>query len=290
MTVSDQENQLVAQLIRLYDAREASNIADLIIENVTGLKKMDRMLNKTRSLSADQENQLIKYSAQLLREAPVQYVLHESWFFGQKFYVDESTLIPRPETEELVAWVVEDFGQLKNKREPAVKILEVGSGSGCIPIIIKKKLPGAELISCDISEAALQVAKKNSKDHGVTIDFLQLDFLDRNAWSRIPTVQCIVSNPPYVSAKEKASMRPNVLKYEPEQALFVPNEDPLIFYRAIGEFAREKLAHSGQIYVEINEHLGQESASLFSTQGFSRIEIKKDMQGKDRMIKATWLL
>jgi release factor glutamine methyltransferase len=185
--------------------------------------------------------------------------------------------------------LVNEFSALPKKTDYPVRILEVGTGSGCIPITLKKKLLTVELTSCDVSEAALHVAKKNSSTFETDINYLHLDFLNRTEWARIPSVDCIISNPPYVCAIEKETMRPNVLRYEPEQALFVPDQDPLIFYRAMADFGKDKLENSGRIYVEINENLAIEIASLFSAEGYSEIEIRMDMQGKQRMIKATWL-
>jgi release factor glutamine methyltransferase len=190
-------------------------------------------------------------------------------------------LIPRPETEELVEWVI------ANCKFPIdeLSILDIGSGSGCIPIALKRKLRKADVWGCDISEAALQVATRNAETLGAAINFLLLDFLNKEERRRLPSFDIIISNPPYVPEKDREQMHPNVLNYEPHTALFVSDNDALIFYKAIAEFAVEHLNPGGAIYLEIHEELGDAVLSLFTSKGY-KTELKKDMQGKDRMIKA----
>jgi release factor glutamine methyltransferase len=220
---------------------------------------------------------------------PVQYVLHEAWFAGMKLYVDERVLIPRPETEELVEWVVQEVrteGQdMDTAAHPTVNILDIGTGSGCIPIALKKKFPDSNVYGSDISRQGLEVARKNAVDQKIHIEFILSNILDNAAWDSLPAVDIIVSNPPYVLQADKASMRPNVLQFEPHQALFTTNDDPLQFYKAIGAFAKSKLLPKGKIFVEIHEELGQAVKDLFMSDGFASAEIKKDMQGKDRMVQ-----
>jgi release factor glutamine methyltransferase len=287
MTIHEAQQQLLFQLYHIYNNREAAAIADLVMENITDWKKIDRIINKQIPLSIPQNELLKKYTEELLMHKPVQYVLHEAWFCGMKLYVDENVLIPRPETEELIELVLEEAA---SKQLTADRILEIGSGSGCIPIALKKKLPGAEIYSCDVSKSALNIAKKNATDNDTDIHFLQLDFLSETERNKLPSFNIIISNPPYIPSLDKETIDANVVNFEPHLALFVDNNDPLIFYNAIADFAKEKLNPNGNVYVEIHENLAFNVKKLFSFKGFQHIEIKKDMQGKDRMIKATMLL
>jgi release factor glutamine methyltransferase len=299
MTLHEAQQQLTKSLYDLYDNREAATIADWVMEHVTGMRKIDRIMHKQSPLPPEQLDQLQQYTSELLAHKPVQYVLHEAWFCGLPFYVDESVLIPRPETEELVEWIVEEAGSQKSEaggqksEDPSyilpstsyLSILDVGTGSGCIPISLKKKLPQAEVYACDVSEQALAVASKNAAGQQTPVHFLQADFLNTATWPTLPAVDVIVSNPPYIPHHNQRSMLQNVLAWEPHLALFVPNEDALVFYDAIARFAQEKLRPGGHIFVEIHEDLGAQTKALFELKGF-RAEVKKDFQGKDRMVKA----
>jgi release factor glutamine methyltransferase len=211
---------------------------------------------------------------------PVQYILNEAWFYDIPFYVDRNVLIPRPETEELVDWIIKD-----HKNNDAITILDIGTGSGCIPVVLKRKLASAQIFSCDISKNALDVAGKNARKHKTDIHFMQLDFLDSNSWAQLPKADILVSNPPYIPHSAQSSMHGNVLKYEPHEALFVKDRQPLIFYEAIAAACKSVLLPNGKIYVEIYEGLGKKTAALFERLGYCPV-LKKDMQGKDRMIKA----
>lgn len=276
MTLQQAQQQLKEQLTTIYDSREAGNIADWVMENLTGWSKVDRLMHKQDELSNVQL--LEKYTQELLTHKPVQYVLHESWFCGLKLYVDESVLIPRPETEELVEWI--------SKEAKGKIILDVGTGSGCIPVALKKQLPQTVVYACDVSAKALQVAMKNASLHNTIINFVQLDFLHPSSWSMLPRVDILVSNPPYIPLKDKDSMNPNVVDHEPHIALFVQDNDPLIFYNAIADFAKFNLLPGGCIFVEIHEELAKAVEELFSNKGFSQTVIRKDMQGKERMVRA----
>lgn len=281
MTVQEATYFLLNQLRTVYSDGEASQVTDWIMEHLTGSKKAERMLYKNAAITEKEENLLHQYTKRLLAHEPVQYVLNESWFCGLKFFVDKNVLIPRPETEELVEWII------TNCRFPVdeLKILDIGTGSGCIPIALKRRIRKAEVWSCDVSEAALSVAKKNAITLGTEVNFLSLDFLDKNTWSQLPVFDIIVSNPPYVPVKDKETMQPNVLNYEPHTALFVPDNDALIFYKVIAEFGKKHLSKEGTIYLEIHEELGEATSELFQAAGY-KTELKKDMQGKDRMLKA----
>lgn len=280
MTVQAAQHHLMHQLSTIYDSREAANIADWVMENLTGFKKIDRLINKEASLNPQQLVLLEEYTGELLLHKPIQYVLHEAWFCGMKLYVDENVLIPRPETEELVEWIIAD-------KPSARSILDVGTGSGCIPIALKKKLPKAEVYACDVSKPALELAMKNAREHDTLVNFLQIDFLHKNNWPALPKVDILVSNPPYIPLKDKAAMNRNVVQYEPHLALFVQDNDPLIFYAALAGFALSNLLPGGAIYAEIHEDLGNSVQELFSAKGFAHTELKKDMQGKNRMIRVS---
>lgn len=283
MTIHLAYQRLLAQLYELYDNREAANIADMAIEHVTGQRKIERIVYKDLPVNEAQQNKLEKIADELLNQRPVQYVLGEAWFMDMKLMVNEHVLIPRPETEELVQWIIDDIIKSSNKE---VSVIDIGTGSGCIPIALKKKLPAINVSAIDVSKDTLHAAKLNSIELKAVIDFLHLDFLKEEEWKVLDKYDIIISNPPYIKQSEESAMRDNVLKYEPHLALFVPNEDALLFYKKIAKFCREHLKPEGSVYVEINEALGKEVAELFKKLGFTTVQLKKDMQGKDRMVKA----
>jgi release factor glutamine methyltransferase len=214
-----------------------------------------------------------------------------------KLFVDRNVLIPRPETEELVDWVISDVKQkgldVFNKNATAadktslLKILDVGTGSGCIALALKSAMPLAEVWGCDSSDEALNVARRNGSALNIRVDFQGVDFLDPAQQRLLPSVDVIVSNPPYIPLRDKHTIQPNVMDYEPHQALFVPDEDALVFYRALADFAMNRLHAGGNIYMEIHETLGNDVAELFKEQGYTNVELRKDMQGKDRMVKVS---
>jgi release factor glutamine methyltransferase len=282
MTIQEANQHIGNQLRTIYEGSEAENISDWVIEHLTGTKRTDRVIHKEKMISPEQESQLKQYLDRLLQHEPVQYVLNEAWFCGLKFYVDKNVLIPRPETEELVEWIISGC------KFPidTLSILDIGSGSGCIPIALKKRLGKADVWSCDVSPEALEVANRNATMLGINVKFIELDFLNEEQREKLPSFDIIVSNPPYIPAKEKEAMRLNVLEYEPAAALFVPDNDALIFYKAIADFGKKHLNNNGFIYTEINESLGEATASIFQSNGYQTV-IKKDMQEKERMIKAS---
>lgn len=309
MDLPQAQQQLSLQLKELYDEREAATIADWVMEKVTGLKKIDRILGKNKELAAAELDILKKYTAELVMHRPVQYVLQESWFCGLRFYVDENVLIPRPETEELVEWLLSEMGSAPESATSSetrpdrsaitspYSVLDAGTGSGCIAIslavALKKRLPQIlssappTIYACDISAEALAVAKRNAATHQTPIEFRQLDFLDDSQRSSLPSVQAIISNPPYIPIGEKSGMAPHVVGFEPHLALFVADNDPLLFYRALAACAIERLLPGGAIFMEIHEALAAPVIQLLHTAGFPHITLKKDMAGRDRMIKAT---
>jgi release factor glutamine methyltransferase len=282
MTIQQAQQQALLHLRLLYGEREAGNITDWVLEHITTKKRIDRLLDKQAELTAAQEAELASVLQQLSTHKPIQYVLGEAWFAGLRFFVNEHVLIPRPETEELVEWILQDQ-KLKDKNQ---KIIDIGTGSGCIPVTIKKQLPAVSMTAIDISADVLQVAQKNAAELQVAVEFEQVNFLDESTWHTLPVFDIIISNPPYIKQSEEKEMSQNVLAFEPSIALFVPDEDALLFYRKIAAFAKEHLEKTGCIYLEINEALGKEVVALYENNGFIT-ELKKDLQGKERMVKAS---
>jgi release factor glutamine methyltransferase len=297
MKLFEAEQYLKEQLKGIYDGQEADSIASLAIEHITGLSKTERVFKKQEQLLSSQSEQLQNHLLRLKTGEPIQYIMNKSWFYGMELYVDKNVLIPRPETEELVQWIIDDIkvsGKDVFVRKPMeadettqLKILDVGTGSGCIALALKKNMPKAEVWGCDVSEEALNVARRNGSTLDIRVDFQGLNFLDDAQQKLLPTVDIIVSNPPYVPLKDKEDMHLNVVDHEPHTALFVPDNDPLIFYKALAEFGKKRLYENGSIYMEIHEGLGQDVTDLFRENGYSNIELRKDMQGKDRMVRAS---
>ncbi|HYJ37005.1 MAG TPA: peptide chain release factor N(5)-glutamine methyltransferase, partial [Chitinophagaceae bacterium] len=276
-----------------YDDRESSAIADWILEHLTGWKKSDRMIYKKSQLREPAIEKLQSMTQQLLAHKPVQYVLKEAYFHGMKLYVDKNVLIPRPETEELVQWTIDEVYRLRftvsgsgaSDFDRTLRVLDVGTGSGCIPISLKKEMPRLEIYACDISEGALSVAKKNADEQKAAIEFKRIDFLNETERSTLPQFDLIVSNPPYISVEEKETIHKHVIEYEPHLALFVPEDDSLIFYRALADFGESHLKKGGCMIMEIHFEKGKTVRDLFGQRGYET-ELRKDMHGNDRMIKA----
>ncbi|MDE3235741.1 MAG: peptide chain release factor N(5)-glutamine methyltransferase [Bacteroidota bacterium] len=281
MTVQQAFLQLASQLTGYYDEREAKEISHMIIEAITGYSKAERLLHKEEVLTAQQEEKFSICSKELLEQKPVQYVLGKTWFAGMEFKVNEAVLIPRPETEELTEWIISEH----KENEQVLSIIDIGTGSGCIAVSLKRMLPQNNISAIDVSETALQIAKKNAHRNNATVDFHLTNFLEENDRKKLGKFNIIVSNPPYIKYREKNDMRQHVVNYEPHQALFVTDDDPLIFYRNIALFSKEHLLANGEIYLELNEMLGKETEALFQSFSFNTV-LKKDMQGKDRMLKA----
>jgi len=268
----------------------------MVMENVTWLTRIDRLTKKDEPLVVQQLHHLTEVVQRLGQHEPIQYVLGECFFHGLKLYVNNHVLIPRPETEELVEWIINDvktsgknvFQRKEGEADETtqLKVLDVGTGSGCIALALKKAMPKAEVWGCDVSDEALNVARRNGAQLDIRVDFQGINFLDESQQRSLPTVDIIVSNPPYVPEKDKATMRPNVLAHEPHTALFVPDDDALIFYKTLALFGHKRLYENGCIYIEISENAAKETVRIFKEAGYNNVEIKKDMQGKDRMIKA----
>jgi release factor glutamine methyltransferase len=295
MNIAEAERFTREKLGQIYDKGEAANIAGLLLEHVTSLAKAERILKMNAPLSETQQRQMDNYLQRLLRQEPLQYVTNKAWFYGLELYVDPAVLIPRPETEELVDWVLKDVhaarsdvferGQSQSDETSSMKILDVGTGSGCIALALKKSIPKAEVWGCDVSEEALNIARRNGSALDIRVDFQGVDFLNEDQQKSIPTVDIVVSNPPYVPYRDKDTMAANVVEHEPHKALFVPDEDPFIFYKALARFGKQRLRKNGKLYMEIHESLGKDVVLLFQQEGYKAIELRKDMQAKDRMVK-----
>ena len=281
MTIEKARKEIFESLKNIYEKEEANNIAEIVLEHITNLSRIEILLNKNITLSNDQKEFLVRINTRLQDHEPIQYIINEAWFSGMKFYVDKNVLVPRPETEEMVEWIIADHRQQTTDNR---RIIDIGTGSGCIAIALKNKLARAEVWACDISDEALTVARMNADNLKATIDFVPVDFLNIEQRQQLPQVDIIVSNPPYVRQNERLEMRRNVIDYEPSLALFVSDNDPLVFYRAIVDFGKEKLNAEGKIYVEIHEDLGKQVRELFQ-KDYRLVELKKDLQGKERMVK-----
>ena len=251
------------------------------MEKITGLQRVDRLMQKNQPLSSDQEEYWELIRARMLQHEPIQYVLNEAPFMGLLLEVNRHTLIPRPETEELVSWILDDHPE-KNLR-----VLDAGTGSGCIALALKQQQPSWEITAADISFEALQVAAKNASRYQLPLHFTQMDMLNPQDPGWGGKYQVIVSNPPYIPAKDEASIATHVKAFEPRAALFVPNENPLLFYKALIAAAPLHLKKGGWLYVEINEGLGEATLQLFQNAEW-QAELRKDLQGNNRMIRANY--
>ena len=271
--------ELWRRLAQVYDEGEAKAIARLVYDVRFNLTLSDLFIGKDTQLSANDQAELAEITRRLELQEPVQYVLGQADFCGRTFLVNPSVLIPRPETEELCRWIVDDMKALST-----CTVLDIGTGSGCIAITLAAELPKAEVTAWDISEAALQVARENAKRLHSNVTFEQTDALnapqDHERWD------VIVSNPPYICNKERARMEANVLEHEPHTALFIPDDSPLLFYSAIAQYGLTALKMGGWLYFEMNPLYAQELADMLSMMSYHDIEIKIDQYGKQRMIRA----
>lgn len=261
-----------------YPDSEVVSLAKLLLTQVFGLSVLELYGGKDRSFSEKEQKQLDDILIRLQKNEPIQYIIGKETFYGLPFEVNENVLIPRPETEELVEWILQD------NRRPGLRVLDIGTGSGCIPITLAKLLPEAHVVSWDVSEEALEVAGRNCRLNGVAVRLENKDVLQ--AVSTGEWFDIIVSNPPYITEKEKSAMESNVLDWEPSLALFVPNEAPLLFYRKIAELSLGMLCPGGQLYFEINRDFGLETVEMLEVLKYHHIELRKDLSGNDRMIKA----
>ncbi|WP_345951921.1 peptide chain release factor N(5)-glutamine methyltransferase [Mucilaginibacter sp. PAMB04274] len=281
-TVKDAFDRFKTDLTGMYSTQETDAITSLLLSDLTGKNKGWLKAFDSYEMSTEQSQQLLDALEQLKTGKPIQYILGHTEFYGLNFMVNPSVLIPRPETEELVEWVLASVD-----RETKYDILDMGTGSGCIPICLKKFLPASTVASIDLSAEALQTAERNAELNQVDVKFLQADILNL-AEPEVTSKQynVIVSNPPYVTMTDKEQMHQNVTNFEPHTALFVSNEQPLIFYEAIASFAHTNLTKNGFLFFEINESYGNKTVDMLLAKGFVNIELRQDMTGKDRMIKA----
>ena len=280
MTLNEARTVLTKELKNVYESDELRNIIELVIEHITNMSRAEQVKNKVPYLTCTQLEDLDAITERLKKNEPVQHVLGEAWFAGMKFKVNKNVLIPRPETEELVDWIVKETNT-------ECSIIDIGTGSGCIPITLKKKLPEANVSAIDVCSEALFTATENAVALNAEVNFVLLDFLDEEKWKELAQFDIIVSNPPYIKQSEINTMHERVKEFEPHLALFVPDNDSLLFYKKLSDFSMKHLNAGGKLFVEINEALGEQVVNLFKAAGFENIELKKDMQEKDRMIKAT---
>jgi release factor glutamine methyltransferase len=263
-------------LLSLYDQDEASAVAHQLLQHITGLNKLERLSQKEALLTAEQATHYTESKGELLSGRPLQYVLGEAYFMGDRFLVSPAVLIPRQETEELVQWIIEE--------ERPQNILDIGTGSGCIAISLKKRLPQAAVNAIDVSTEALEVARRNAAALGTVVTFINCDFLTQQ--ETLGQYDLIVSNPPYIPVTEKATLHTNVRDHEPGTALFVPGDDALLFYEAIARFGQDHLTNGGAIYCELHQDYAEATGVLFKEQGYPDVTIRKDMHGNYRMLRA----
>ena len=266
--------------LKSFSLDEVNNYFSFLCYAWLNVSKADLLLNPDVEIS---ESELLKFLyaiKDLKKNRPIQYIAGKTWFYGVELYVKEGVLIPRPETEELVDWVVSECKFEK-------QILDIGTGSGCIPLAIKSKLRDLQLTGYDVSKDAIEMAQKNAKSLNLEVSFDEFDVLNWKLFPQENKFDVIVSNPPYIPEFDKKIMHENVLDYEPTLALFVPNDDPLVFYKAIADFSLINLNEQGKLYMEIHESYGREVVEIFQQLGYGNIEVRKDLQGKDRMIKAS---
>ncbi|MCI4443554.1 MAG: peptide chain release factor N(5)-glutamine methyltransferase [Lentimicrobium sp.] len=282
MKIKDYRTQFIQELSPIYDAGEAESFFYLILEEKQQLKRIDLALNSDLTFSNEEIQLWNSILEKLQQEIPIQYILGKTSFYGLNFEVNATVLIPRPETEELVEWIIKDGAVFRNDKE--LKILDIGTGSGCIAISLAKNISNAQVFAIDISERALATAKKNAEINEVNVTFIQKNILETEDLEQ--KFEIIVSNPPYVRELEKQEIKKNVLDNEPHLALFVEDNDALIFYRKIAELALKNLSPKGQLFFEINQYLGREMMELLKNMGFKNIELRKDIYGNYRMIRA----
>lgn len=278
MNFAELKTYIHQQLSTLYESTEIQSFYFMLLEHYGHYSKATVLVQPENNLPEEVEQNITKSISALQSALPIQYLLGETEFCTYRFFVDENVLIPRPETEELVDWVYNEYKTHHN----SLKILDIGTGSGAIAITLKKLLSRAEVTAIDVSAGALAIAQRNAKANEAEVNFLQQDILTTSSLTQKYDV--IISNPPYVRFTEKAEMHPNVLRYEPHLALFVPDENPLIFYRKITELAATSLVHNGNLFFEINQYLAKETETLVRQEGFTQVILKQDLSGNDRML------
>lgn len=290
MNIKNLKSHFFSELQTIQEESEIESFFFILTEYLFNLKRIDISLNPDFEVSETDLEKWKTIISELKTEKPIQYITGEAWFYGYRFEVNENTLIPRPETEELVEWIIES--QKSKVKSQKISILDIGTGSGCIPISLKKEIPNAIVSAIDVSEKALEMARKNAVDNEVEVHFILQNILEIDTLNELPIsnfqfqteFDVIVSNPPYVRNLEKQEIKKNVLDYEPHLALFVEDSDALLFYRKIAQLALTSLTPNGKLFFEINQYLGKETVELLENLGFKNIELRKDFVGNDRMI------
>ncbi|RBP32695.1 release factor glutamine methyltransferase [Oceanihabitans sediminis] len=287
MKLKEIKERFHKELDAIYGKDEVRSFFYLLIEELFDFNRLKLALDPEKSITKSEVDTILKALTRLKDQEPIQYIIGETEFYGLPFKVNENTLIPRPETEELVNLIIENTKE-KIEKDRSFSILDIGTGTGCIAITLAKNLPNAKVYAVDVSAEAIEKAKENAALNNVEVAFIETDILDKESWDvKFSALEfdIIVSNPPYVRELEKQQMKPNVLNNEPHLALFVGDENPLLFYKAISKFADRKLQSSGELYFEINEYLGKEMIALLEENNFRNIELKQDFFRKDRMLK-----
>ncbi|WP_178985738.1 peptide chain release factor N(5)-glutamine methyltransferase [Winogradskyella helgolandensis] len=288
MLLKDLQNIFHKELDTIYGKDEVDSFFYLCTEHYLNVPRIQLTLEPEFTIIKSETDTFFKTLEDLKQQKPIQYILGETEFYGLPFKVNDNVLIPRPETEELVDLIIKCHTERSRSAHENLKILDIGTGSGCIAISLAKNLPNAEVYALDISKEALKVAKQNAELNKVNINFIEASILDNTCHSALDAefnFDVIVSNPPYVRNLEKQEIQPNVLDNEPHLALFVEDDNPLLFYKAITNFAIKKLNDKGNLYFEINQYLGEESKALLTDTEFENVELLKDLNGNDRMLK-----
>lgn len=268
------------ELADIFPEGEIESLIFLIFEKLKGYSRTQFLLSRDEKLGSDEVVEIEKMVARLKNHEPIQYILGQTEFYGLPFYCAPGVLIPRPETEELVQWIIQE------NRLLSPHMLDIGTGSGCIAISLAKNIEQASVLACDISPLCIETARRNAALNATPVSVFEYDILNKTPHVDFPELDVIVSNPPYVTIAEKLQMERNVLEYEPALALFVEDQNPLVFYKQIADFALMHLKNSGRLYFEINEAFGKECTEMLKAKGFSNVILKKDINGKDRMIRA----
>ena len=283
MVLKEIKNIYHKELDGLYAKEEVDSFFYLLIEHYLNLQRFVLALQPNLTLTKEEEQPLFEALSELKLQRPVQYIIGSTSFMDLDFQVNENVLIPRPETEDLIRWIVDEVKTSGPDKKSGLRILDIGTGSGCIAISLAKLLPDAKVFALDVSEKALETAKRNAERNAVKVEFILADILNFDGFAS--NFDVIVSNPPYVRELEKKEMHKNVLEHEPDLALFVSDENPLVFYKAITQLAKQNLSEEGMLFFEINQYLAKETEALLHQHNFIEIEVRKDIFGNDRMTK-----
>jgi release factor glutamine methyltransferase len=282
-TVGQLFDELVTELGEMYPHDEAANIMRLVFQEKLGLSRVQLALQKQFELDDKNRKLVFQIAEKLMEGHPVQQLIGSVHFLNARLRINKNVLIPRPETEELVQWVIQE-----NKEKQEIMVLDIGTGSGCIAISVAQALHESFVSALDISQPAIELARINAIANNAQVDFINMDVLQEDNWKRLKFFDVMVSNPPYIRESEKSEMHINVVNHEPHEALFVSDEKPLLFYERIGEMGTRHLARSGRLYFEINEAFGPEVKKFLKNKGYKEIKLRKDINGKDRMVRAVW--